>query len=152
MYGPLRDQAASLFSTGKVPLQWPSFPVIVPHRIRRKFRSTRSKLRSRQTPSSSSFTALTTSFSPTDTLHDLRKHQWSVYDGQYIILAFIGIFALCVVQNPGPLVKLVIAALLMTSLLIPITRQFFLPFLPIAGWLILFYAAQLVTSSLLVIT
>lgn len=122
----------------------PSLSTIVPHRIRRKFRSTRSKISSRQTPSSS-ISALQTSFNPADTLETLRNHQWSVYDGQYILLAFFGIFSLCVIQAPGPMIKMAIATLLMLSLLIPITRQFFLPFLPIAAWLVFFYSCQYVT-------
>jgi hypothetical protein len=31
---------------------------------------------------------------------------------------------------------------LLLSLVLPITRQFFLPFLPIAAWLIFFYACR----------
>jgi len=51
------------------------------------------------------------------------------------------------IKTPGPFVKALVATLLMTSLTIPITRQFFLPFLPIAGWLILFYASQFTPSE-----
>lgn len=123
----------------------PSLPAILPHRLRRKFRSTRSKIRSRQTPSSS-ISALQTSFNPKDTLRSLRQHQWSVYDAQYIFLAIVGIFALCVIQSPGPMVKTAVATLLMLSLLLPITRQFFLPFLPIAAWLVFFFSCQYVPS------
>ena len=50
-------------------------------------------------------------------------------------------------QSPGPLLKTVVATLLLTSLVIPITRQFFLPFLPIAGWLVLFYACQFIPGD-----
>jgi hypothetical protein len=56
----------------------------------------------------------------------------------------IGIFSLSVIQSPGPFGKTAMASLLMTSLLLPITRQFFLPFLPIASWLFFFYACQYV--------
>lgn len=135
------DGTQRFFSKPKFPVSWPSIPTFVPHRIRRKFRSTRSKIRSRQAPSSS-LTSLQTSFNPADTLKALRMHQWSPYDAQYILLAIIGIFALSIIQSPGPMVKTLVATLLMTSLLLPITRQFFLPFLPIAGWLILFFACQ----------
>lgn len=124
----------------------PSLPTMLPHRLRRKFRSTRSKIRSRQTPSSS-ISALQTSFNPKDTLRSLRAHQWSVYDAQYIFLAIVGIFALCVIQSPGPMVKTAVATLLMLSLLLPITRQFFLPFLPIAAWLVFFFSCQYVSYS-----
>lgn len=142
-YSYLRDDDGTqrFFSTTKMPVSWPSLPAIVPHRIRRKFRSTRSKIRSRQTPTST-LTSLQTSFNPADTLKTLRMHHWSLYDAQYILLALIGIFALSIIQSPGPLIKTTVASLLMLSLLMPITRQFFLPFLPIAAWLILFYSCQ----------
>lgn len=133
------ESTQRFFSRTKVPLTWPTMPTILPHRLRRKFRSTKSKIRSRQSPASS-ITSLQTSFNPADTLKSLRTHQWSYYDAQYLLLAILGIFSLCVIQHPGPFVKTVVATLLMLVLLLPITRQFFLPFLPIAAWLIFFYA------------
>ena len=39
------------------------------------------------------------------------------------------------------------AGLLMLLLLVPITRQFFLPFLPIATWLFFFFNARYVSYS-----
>ncbi|KAF2487195.1 hypothetical protein BDY17DRAFT_235138, partial [Neohortaea acidophila] len=119
---------------------------LLPHRIRRKFRSTRSRIRSMQTPTSS-IASLNTSISPSDTLRALRTHQWSYYDAQYLFLALIGIFSLCIIPTHGPLFKTLLAALLMTSLIIPLTRQFFLPFLPIAGWLVGFYACQFISGE-----
>lgn len=136
---PNEDSTQRFFTRAKFPMSWPSVPTIVPHRFRRKFRSTRSKLRSRQSPTSS-VTSLQTSFNPADTLKSLRTHHWSYYDAQYLLIAVVGIFSLCVIQSPGPLAKFAVATLLMTSLVLPITRQFFLPFLPIATWLIFFYA------------
>ncbi len=132
---------ARLLSATKVPLGWPSIKTLVPHRIRRKLRSTRSRLRSRQSPTSS-ITALQTSLSPADTINSLRSHQWSFYDGQYLLLAVVAIFSLCVMETPSPMTKTLIATLLMTSLVFPISRQFFLPFLPIATWLFYLYACQ----------
>ncbi|PSK56900.1 hypothetical protein B9Z65_6524 [Elsinoe australis] len=136
---PNEDSTQRFFTRAKFPMSWPSVPTIVPHRFRRKFRSTRSKLRSRQSLTSS-VTSLQTSFNPADTLKSLRTHHWSYYDAQYLLIAVVGIFSLCVIQSPGPLAKFAVATLLMTSLVLPITRQFFLPFLPVATWLIFFYA------------
>ena len=133
------ESTQRFFSRTKLPLSWPTMPTILPHRLRRKFRSTKSKMRSRQSPASS-ITSLQTSFNPADTLKSLRTHQWSYYDAQYLLLAVLGIFSLCVIQHPGPFVKTIVASLLMLSLVLPITRQFFLPFLPVASWLIFFYA------------
>ncbi|KAF2863025.1 PAP2-domain-containing protein [Piedraia hortae CBS 480.64] len=121
-------------------------PVLIPHRIRRKFRSTGSKIRARQTPTSS-IASLKTSLSPADTLRALRTHRWSYYDAQYLLLAVVGIFSLSVIQAPGPLVKTLVATLLMASLVVPVTRQFFLPALPIFAWLVLFYSAQFIPSD-----
>ena len=132
------DQPQSAFSKSNITFPWRTIKLLVPYRLRRKLRS---KLRSRQSPASS-ITALQTSFSPADTLRSLQSHRWTVYDGQYLILAILGIFSLCIIEFPGALVKTVVASLLLFSLILPITRQFFLPFLPIAAWLIFYYACR----------
>ncbi|KAL8695342.1 MAG: hypothetical protein Q9218_000101 [Villophora microphyllina] len=100
----------------------------------------------RQSPSSS-FADIDWSFSPADTLRSLRAHRWSFYDGQYLILIILGIFSLCIIAHPGPLVKTGISTLLLLSLILPITRQFSLPFLPIATWLTFFYACGFIPSD-----
>ncbi len=126
-----------------IPLSWlPSLPVIIPHRIRRKLRS---RIRSRQSPSTS-LSSLETSVSPADTIRSLRAYRWSFYDVQYLILIVLGIFSLSIIESPGPMVKTLVATLILFSLLIPATRQFFLPLLPIPTWLIFFYACGWVTS------
>lgn len=144
--GSDEDSTQRFFTRAKIPLSWPSIPAIVPHRLRRKFRSTRSKIRSRQSPTSH-ITSLQTSFNPANTLKSLRTHHWSYYDAQYLFLAVVGMFSLCIIQSPGPLVKFMVATLLMTSLVLPITRQFFLPFLPIAAWLVFFYGCQFISGE-----
>lgn len=137
----------TLFSRPKIPLpSWPSLPVLVPHRLRRRFRSARSRLRSRQSPTTS-IASLKTSIRPEDTIRALRTHHWSVFDAQYLVLAVLGVFSLCVMQSPGPLVKTLIATLLMTGLIIPITRQVLLPALPVLTWLVFFYSCQFVPAS-----
>lgn len=140
------DSTSRAVTMPRLPFSLPNLPIHIPHRIRRRFRSTRSKIRSRQTPTSS-IASVETSFNPADTIRSLRTHQWSYYDAQYLFLAVLGIFSLCMIQSPGPLFKTLVATALMTSLVIPITRQFFLPFLPIAGWLILFYACQFIPAE-----
>ena len=119
-------------------MPWRSIQLLVPHRLRRKLRS---KLRNRQS-AASSFANLQTSFSPADTLRALQNHRWSVYDGQWLLLAVMGIFSLSIIESPGPLVKTAVATLLLASLIFPITRQFFRPFMPIAAYLIFFYACR----------
>lgn len=63
-------------------------------------------------------------------------------DGQYIFISIIGIFALSVIISPGPIIKTLLASLLITGLVIPITRQFLLPALPVIAWAVLFYSAR----------
>ncbi len=122
-------------------LNWPTLGGL--NRMRRRFGS---RIRSRQSPTSNLAT-LQTSFDPADTLRALRSHRWSFYDGQYLFLILVGIFSLSVIEEPGAIAKTFISMLLMAGLLMPITRQFLLPFLPIASWLILFYAGRYVIPS-----
>ena len=134
------------FSKGKLSFSWPpSLPLghVVPHRLRRKIRS---RFRSGQSPASS-LSQLQTSWDPADTLKALRSHHWSYYDAQYLLIAVVGLFCFSIIENPGPLPKSLIATLLITSLVIPITRQFFLPFLPIITYLVLFYSARFIPAD-----
>jgi len=137
-YPSWKDRTQNQFGKLQIQVPWRSFQLLVPHRMRRKLRS---KLRSRLSPTSS-ISTLQTSFSPADTLRSLQAHRWTVYDFQYLLLLIVGIFSLTIIQSPGPLGKTAIATGLLCSLLMPITRQFFLPFLPVAGWLIFFYGCQ----------
>jgi hypothetical protein len=134
------DAQAHRMARTKVP-GLSALPTLIPHRVRRKWRATRSRIRSRQSPTSS-IASLNTSFSPADTLRSLRTHPWSIWDGQYLILAVVLIFSLSVSESPGPFAKTFLATLLMGGLVLPITRQFLLPFLPALTWLLLFSSAK----------
>ncbi|KAH1491724.1 hypothetical protein LV164_006091 [Aspergillus fumigatus] len=138
-----KDRTQNQFGKLQIQVPWRTIQLLVPHRMRRKIRS---KLRSRISPTSS-ISSLQTSFSPVDTLRSLQSHRWTLYDFQYLLLLIVGIFSLSVMESPGPLAKTAAFTLLLISLLLPITRQFFLPFLPIAGWLIFFYACQFIPSD-----
>jgi hypothetical protein len=131
------------YTKAKMPFSWPSIPNPIPRRYRRRLRS---KFRSSQSPASS-ITSIETSFNPSDTIRALRNHKWSIYDGQYLVLIILAIFSLSISQAPGPMMKTGAASLLMLLLLVPITRQFFLPFLPIATWLFFFFNARYVCDS-----
>jgi inositol phosphorylceramide synthase catalytic subunit len=63
-------------------------------------------------------------------------------DGHYLFLSIIGIFALSVIEAPGPIIKTLLATLLLTGLVIPISRQILLPALPVITWAVLFYSAR----------
>ncbi|KAF2000560.1 aureobasidin resistance protein Aur1 [Amniculicola lignicola CBS 123094] len=137
--------AADMLARSKVP-GLSALPSFIPHRVRRKWRATRSRIRSRQSITSS-ISSLETSFSPADTLRSLRTHPWSIYDGQYLIIAIVLIFSLSVMEAPGPFAKTFVATLGMAGLVLPITRQFLLPFLPALTWLILFSSCKYVSAD-----
>jgi len=129
---------STTFTKSKLPFVWPSILNPIPRRYRRRLRS---KLRTSQSPASN-IASIETSFNPSDTLRALRHHKWSYYDGHYLILIIVAVFSLSISQSPGPLMKTFAATMLMASLLVPVTRQFFLPFLPIATWLLFFFNAR----------
>lgn len=131
------------FTKTKMPFSWPSILNPIPRRYRRRLRS---KFRSAQSPASS-IASIQTSFNPADSIKALRAHRWSYYDAKYLILIIISVFSLSISQAPGPLVKTGASALLMLALLMPITRQFFLPVLPIFTWLLFFFNARYVIHN-----
>jgi nucleoside recognition membrane protein YjiH len=65
-----------------------------------------------------------------------------------LFLAIVAIFALSVSEAPGPFAKTFMSAMLMLGLVLPITRQFLLPFLPAMTWLLLFSSCKYVVPSL----
>jgi hypothetical protein len=121
-----------------MPFSWPSIPNPIPRRYRRRLRS---KLRASQSPASS-IASIQTSLNPSDTIRALRSHRWSVYDGQYLVLILLGIFSLSISQTPSPMVKTGASLLVMLGLMMPVTRQFLLPFLPVLTWLVVFFNAR----------
>ncbi|KAJ4321171.1 Phosphatidylinositol:ceramide phosphoinositol transferase (IPC synthase) [Neodidymelliopsis sp. IMI 364377] len=118
----------------------------IPHRVRRKWRATKSRIHSRQSVTSS-IASLETSWSPSDTIKALRTHPWSIYDAQYLFLAIVAIFSLSVSEAPGPFAKTFAATALLAGILVPITRQFLLPLLPTLTWLFLFNSCKYVSPE-----
>jgi hypothetical protein len=139
-YYAAASASSPAFTKAKLPFSWPSIVNPIPRRYRRRLRS---KLRAAISPASS-IANIETSFDPRDTLKALRQHRWSYYDGQYLFLMILAIFMLSISQAPGPLVKCAAATALMAALLVPITRQFFLPALPVLSWVFLFFNARYV--------
>lgn len=135
--------AASMLSPTKVA----GLSAYIPHRVRRKWRATKSRIHSRQSVTSS-IASLETSWSPSDTIKALRTHPWSIYDAQYLFLAIVAIFSLSVSEAPGPFAKTFAATALLCGVLIPATRQFLLPLLPTLTWLFLFNSCKYVISLL----
>ncbi|KAF2819737.1 PAP2-domain-containing protein [Ophiobolus disseminans] len=139
------SHASDMLSRTKVP-GLAALPSFIPHRVRRKWRATKSRIRSRQS-ATSSISSLETSLSFSDTLKSLRTHSWSIYDAQYLFLAIVAIFSLSVSEAPGPFAKTFVAGLLMTGLCLPITRQFLLPLLPTLTWLFLFSSCKYISGD-----
>ncbi|KAK9369749.1 hypothetical protein V1509DRAFT_433281 [Lipomyces kononenkoae] len=111
--------------------------------LRRKFRTV---FMSDVTPSST-LARLDRSWDIKKTVRRVRLHKWNAYDLQYLLDFTIACFAFFVITEPGVLVKLVIATLFALALLIPITSQFFFPFVPIGTWLILFYSCRFIPAD-----
>ncbi len=88
----------------------------------------------------SPITILDTSLSPIDTLRALQSYQWKIYDLQWLCLAVVGILGLSMNQSLRCSEKMAIAAFLLGSLILPLTRQIFRPFMPMATYLIWFSA------------
>jgi inositol phosphorylceramide synthase catalytic subunit len=133
-------RSTPIFSMSKTTFSWPlNFSNPLPHKYRAH--KLRSKLRARQSPASS-VSSVQTSFSPFVTLRAMKAHKWTIYDAQYLFLIALGIFAMSIAPSPGPFLKMGAVALLVAALLVPVTSQFFFPFLPILTWLIFFFSCR----------
>ncbi|PWZ00658.1 PAP2-domain-containing protein [Testicularia cyperi] len=79
-----------------------------------------------------------------------RFRAWQPTKGErvkYGFLLFIALFSLFVMEQPAFPSKLLIPALYTTTLLFPVTSQFFLPAAPIFAWLILFYSCKFIPAA-----
>lgn len=94
-------------------------------------------------PSMLAVADLQTSFDFRDGLKDLRKHKWRLADLQYAVLAGLSLFSLSIAPS-APLVKSLAVIASAWVLLMPATRQFFLPSLPIWVWLLYFFCSRFI--------
>lgn len=94
-------------------------------------------------PGAEDVTTLRTSFNISDGLRDLQKRKWKPSDLQYVFLAGLTLFSLWIAP-PAPALKFF--ALLAASwiLLMPATRQFFMPSVTIWVWLVYFFCSRYV--------
>ncbi|KAF9129892.1 Aureobasidin resistance protein Aur1 [Mortierella sp. 14UC] len=80
------------------------------------------------------------------TIRPLQKHRYTLYDLQYVFL--FALFSFCYYIMDKPVWFKLPIALGAIGLLVPKkTRQFMLPFLAIAAWLILFYCCRFIPSE-----
>ena len=91
----------------------------------------------------SDLTTISFSLNPQDTIQALKRHKWTYMDLHHLFLFCLLAFAFTIAKLHFLLKFLAISAII-TVLLIPITSQFFLPFLPIATWLIFFFSCRYV--------
>ncbi|KAK9454683.1 PAP2 superfamily-domain-containing protein [Dipodascopsis uninucleata] len=87
------------------------------------------------------------SVNPMLTLRKLMRHELRFSDGEYGVLFAIVLFCAIVDTEPGWLMKCLMFSGIILALLIPLTSQFFLPFLPILTWLLLFYSCRFIPLS-----
>ncbi|KAF9180370.1 Aureobasidin resistance protein Aur1 [Haplosporangium sp. Z 767] len=85
-------------------------------------------------------------FAVKSTIRPLQQHHYTLYDLQYLFLFVLFTFCYWIMEKPVWF-KLPIA-LTAVGLLIPRrTRQFMLPFLAVAAWLLLFYCCRFIPSE-----
>lgn len=76
-----------------------------------------------------------------DGVRDLQKHHFKFSDIQYVFLACLTLFSLYVAP-PAPGIKLLALMGAVWVLLMPATRQFFLPSSMIWIWLVYFFCSR----------
>ncbi|KAI1139372.1 PAP2-domain-containing protein [Hypoxylon sp. FL0543] len=91
-----------------------------------------------------SVAALQTSFKITDTFELLRTRRWSVFDVQHVVLAGLCIFSIWIIEPSAPIIKTAAGLGYLLLLLMPITRQFFLPSWPIWTYLLYFFSSRFI--------
>ncbi|KAK9475769.1 hypothetical protein V1514DRAFT_339057 [Lipomyces japonicus] len=111
--------------------------------LRRKFRTL---FMSDVTPSST-LARLEHSWSPRKTLRRLQTHRWTTADLQYFVDFVIACFAFFVAADVSVWLRLGITIGFATLLLLPVTSQFFFPFVPIATWLVLFFTCRFIPED-----
>lgn len=94
-------------------------------------------------PAKSNVAAIQRSFNPADGLRALRRHRWNVYDIQHAITAVFVVFSFVIAPIPIYIDIAVVAGYALL-LLMPATRQFFLPSLPIWTYLFYFFASRFI--------
>lgn len=129
----------------KLPFLWPGSINLaklnpIPHRYRPSRRRSRQKQRESYS-GTSDVTALQTSFNVLDSVRAIRRHRWSISDIQYVALAGFLIFSLAITP-PAPVIKTLVIIGTLLVLFMPITRQFFLPSLPIWTYLTYFFCSR----------
>lgn len=125
-------------------LQWPrALNITIPQRYRSDDgkRSRSRKPRRHHYDETHNITKLQTSFNPWDGIRAIQRHRWGWLDIQYPALAGFMIFSLAIAPMPI-FVKIGAPLLSLLVCLMPATRQFFLPSMPIWIYLLYFFCSR----------
>lgn len=144
----MRDTLAPMAGKPKLPALLTSNLAFLNRTHSKRSSSRQRRPRSNSKPKrleSDDITSLNTSFSLWQGIKDLRSHKWTPSDLQYAILTIITLFSLYISPS-APLLKLLALTASMLVLLIPATRQFFLPSSMIWVWLLYFFSSRYVVS------
>jgi membrane-associated phospholipid phosphatase len=144
------DELPTPYSGGKtsIPSGWTDrFSAAVFSRLssrtpvgRRRRNSLKSKILS---PGVHAVSDLQTSFDFRDGVRDLQNHKWQLSDMQYVVLTGLTLFSLYIAPS-APLVKSLALSASAWVLLMPATRQFFVPSAAIWVWLVYFFCSRFI--------
>ncbi|ROV93529.1 hypothetical protein VSDG_06823 [Cytospora chrysosperma] len=128
-------------------LQWPgALKIKIPHTFRPGSSSRRSRSKKpwrNHYDESASITGLQTSFNPMDGVRTIQRRRWHWLDIQYPALAAFMIFSLTIAPMPM-FFKIVVPIVSLLVCLMPATRQFFLPSMPIWIYLLYFFSSRFI--------
>lgn len=125
-------------------LHWPgALSIKIPHSFRpgSSSRRSRSKKPWKDHDEAANITGLQTSFNPMDGLRTIRRRRWHWLDIQYPTLAAFMIFSLTIAPM-HVFFKIAVPIVSLLVCLMPATRQFFLPSMPIWIYLLYFFSSR----------
>lgn len=141
----MNDLSSAFSGKQKLPFLWSeNLSVALLNRIPTRYRIGRRRSRSKSKhihPGVEDITSLKTSFNLWDGIRDLQKHKFRFSDIQYVFLAGLSLFSLWIAPE-APGIKLFAIMASVWVLLMPATRQFFLPSSMIWIWLLYFFCSR----------
>ncbi|ODA83450.1 hypothetical protein RJ55_01964 [Drechmeria coniospora] len=144
----MKDLPASLSGKPVLPSLWTeNLTLAVLSRLPTRYHVGRRRVRSKSKtthPGVPDIASLQTSFSVWDGLRDLQRHDWQPVDLQYLFLAALTLFSLWIAP-PAPALKMFSLMASVWILLMPATRQFFLPAITIWVWLVYFFCSRFIS-------
>ncbi|POR32017.1 Inositol phosphorylceramide synthase catalytic subunit aur1 [Tolypocladium paradoxum] len=143
----MKDLAGSVPGKPVLPSLWTeNLTLAVLSRLPSRYQVGRRRARAKSgstRPDVPDITSLETSFNFWDGIRDLQRHKWHVVDLQYIFLAGLTLFSLSIAPS-APALKLFALVGGVWLMLMPATRQFFLPSATIWVWLVYFFCSRFI--------